>query len=202
MNDSIAPSKEDVVAFYETQMAINPDAANMGLPHFNNENDQSHEEHEIEESIELLDGLGEALDTPEFIVISGHRVMVGSPVLDDLINLFKMLRAEADNLEQLASKTENIVDHLEGEDLSALLRTAPAARAVFLRAIDVDGMTFADDDEKWTWYAKKIDALSAIELMDMFMERTDWPKLIGKVRRIMGKLQGLAGQVRQKNRKG
>ncbi len=190
------PSAEDLDAFYAARRQIDPEAESKGLP----KADAVEPANEMDESVELIEDLSLAFDVPEELVVKGLRITVASPTLEDLLNLFKALKAESASLQELADKSGDLADQMMGGDageLSALLRTAPAARAVFMNAVHVDGKEFPDDKAKWEWYCKQLDALSAVEVLEMFMASTDWVKLIGKVRNIMGKLSGLAKQARQ-----
>jgi hypothetical protein len=196
MNEApFIPSHDDVEAFYEAQRAVNPNAENEGLQAKGqslNEEDPA-----MSEPLRFLDAVGEALDVPELLVVGNLRITVGSPTLDDLLTLFKTLKASTGTLEELAAKADSMAETMNENNLSALLKTAPAARTVFLNTITVEGRDFANEDEKWDWFAKKLSAIDAIDIMEMFEARTDWVKMISKVKRIMGKLQGLAVQVRQ-----
>lgn len=192
----VKPSAEDVEAFYAAQREINPDAEKEGLP--SQDGEPPADDEDESPGVSILETVGEALDAPDHVIIGDRHVTVSSPCLDDLINMAKTLKAELGTIERLEKKATEMAEDMVESNLSALLRATPAARALFLKNLSIKGgEEFADDDAKWQWFIREIDAMDAIDIIDMFMARTDWVRLIGKVRSIMGKLQGLAGQARR-----
>lgn len=197
-------TEEDKKAFYDAQLEVNPDARKEGLLPEDGEQvgAGSRPDGLLSEQFQMLGDVGEALDCPEYLVVGEKTVTVTSPCLNDIINLFKRLAAEQGGFDKAAEKAGEMAESAESQDMNSLLKAFPQARSVFLSCIRVEGgEAFTDEDAKWRWFSQELDALDAIEIMDMFTERTDWVRLIGKVRRIMGKFLGLAKQARVAGRK-